>query len=76
MDIIKTLDWINVEPRVETMNEWWREKRVPAELTQARVVRRLKKGSAADSGHDRPISLLNSLYKVFAVIMRGDWRRK
>ena len=55
---------------LEVINKWWREKEVPLELTQARVVLLYKKGSTADLANYRPISLLNAIYKVVASILK------
>lgn len=50
---------------------WWEQLQVPAELLQAEVVSIFKKGNPALLDNYRPISLLTSLYKVYATILCG-----
>ena len=71
MDVIKTLDEIHLEGLTEILNDWWLNKKVPEEMTRAKVVLLFKKGPTADLGNYRPISLLNSIYKVMAAILKA-----
>ena len=52
------------------MNEWWEAGEIPEGLTDARVVHIFKKGRTSDFENYRPISLLNTFYKIFAAIMK------
>ena len=54
----------------ELMNEWWKNEKLEDEVLQARVVHIYKKGNTSDMANYRPISLLNSLYKIFACIIQ------
>ena len=51
-------------------------KTVPDELTRATVVLIHKKGSTAELKNYRPISLLNTLYKVFAAVLQRRMEKK
>ena len=53
-----------------TIQEWWATKEVPQDLTHAKVISLYKKGDPADPGNYRPISLLNTMYKIYAIILR------
>ena len=46
-------------------------KQLPKEVTRARIALLLKKGDAANHANYRPISLLNTLYKTFAMIFKN-----
>lgn len=52
------------------LNEWWIDEKLPEEQLRARVVLIYKKGDTKDLGNYRPISLLNSFYKIMAVILQ------
>ena len=54
---------------VDFCNECWRLKSVPKQWSQALVSLIYKKGDPSDCGNYRPICLLNSAYKVFAMIL-------
>eukprot|EP00969_Alexandrium_andersonii_P121030 5349459-Alexandrium_andersonii.AAC.1 len=69
-DVLKVLDSANIDGLTSMFNTWWMEEKIPSELTRAEVVLIHKKGSTADLGKYRPISLLNALYKVFAVLIK------
>ena len=55
---------------LDTLNKWWREEDIPEEELKARVVLIYKKGNTANQDNYRPISLLNSTYKIFAAILQ------
>ena len=52
------------------LNKCWQEERIPLDLEFAQVVTIFKKGNIQDPGNYRPISLLQSLYKIYAAIIQ------
>ncbi len=54
----------------EPLNQWWREEEIPEEELRARVVMIYKKGDTSKYENYRPISLLNTLYKIYAAIVQ------
>eukprot|EP00959_Pyramimonas_sp_CCMP1952_P018221 385938-Pyramimonas_sp.AAC.1 len=70
MEALKELDDVNLSKLVELLNEWWRSEAVPADVAKARVALIFKKGDASKLDNDRPISLLNSVYKLYAAILQ------
>ena len=55
---------------LDMLNEWWNQEEIPSEVLKARVVLIFKKGDSSKWENYRPISLLNSLYKLFAAILK------
>jgi len=55
---------------IKLLNEWWNNEDIPEEILQSRVVLIFKKGDTADLDNYRPISLLNSIYKLYAAIIK------
>ena len=54
-----------------TLNEWWNSEKVPAEQLRSRIVLIFKnKGSSNNIDNYRPISLTNSIHKIFAAIIQ------
>ena len=70
MEVFKEMDEENNEYVLEVINEWWEKDEVPEEETLARVVLIYKKGDASLCENYRPISLLNSMYKIIAARIR------
>ena len=68
--MVKALNAANRQILLDWVNEWWENEKVPAEILDARVALIFKKGNATDCGNYKPISLLNSSYKVFASILQ------
>ena len=69
MEIFKETNDDNLREVLKILNEWWRNEEVPESQLQARIVLIFKKGDSSDLDNFRPISLLNSLYKIFAAII-------
>ena len=61
------------EQRLELLklfNQWWLSATIPSESLTARVVLIYKKGDSSQFTNYRPISLLNSTYKIYASIIK------
>ena len=52
------------------INEWWEHEQIPDEAMNARVVLIYKKGDASLCENYRPISLLNTCYKLIAAAIQ------
>ena len=67
-----TTDWAkdlrgqNLEDLRTLINEWWISKHMPENIATARVVSLYKKGNPDLQENYRPISLLNTYYKIIA----------
>lgn len=68
-EVLQAFDGDNRERLRRTLDTWYRTKMVPAEATQAEVVTLFKKGNPKLFQNDRPVSLLSSLYKLYAAIL-------
>ena len=55
---------------MDLLNECWDKERLPTDFEEAHVITIYKKGDLENPGNYRPISLLNSLYKVYAAIIK------
>ena len=53
---------------LKLINEWWKEENMEPDMLRARVILIFKKGNTNRFENYRPISLLNTLYKIFATI--------
>ena len=71
VELYKWLDSRNRETLLSILNSWWVQGHVPIDLCEARVVPICKKGGVDDPSNYRPISLLNSLYKIFVSLVRS-----
>ena len=69
-EMIKALDKENRNIVLDFFNEWWWQEAVPEKLVQAVVVSLYKKGDPKKLENYRPISLLNAMYKLFAIICK------
>eukprot|EP00975_Prorocentrum_lima_P025186 5287368-Prorocentrum_lima.AAC.1 len=55
-------------PVVQLFNRWYNDSFVPPHITKARVVLLYKKGDSNKFENYRPISLLSTVYKLYAVL--------
>ena len=70
MEIFKEMDEENLEEILKLPNQWWKDEDIPTETLKARIVLIYKKGCTSSYENYRPISLPNSLYKIFAAILQ------
>lgn len=70
VELYKWLDSNNREKLLSILNHWWVHGHVPSEICEARVVPIYKQGGIDSPSNYRPISLLNSLYKIFVSLVR------
>ena len=52
------------------LNKWWNDEQIPEEALRAKVILIFKKGDSSNLENYRPISLLNTCYKIFAAILQ------
>ena len=52
------------------LNNWWETEAIDPAALRARVAHIYKKGNTSDLSNYRPISLLNTMYKLFAAIVQ------
>ena len=70
-ELIKHLNYVNEQALLDLLNECLRRERVPAEWKRAHIVTIFKgKGSPSDPASYRPISLLNTFYKIYAALLQ------
>ena len=70
-ELFKELDSTNRTALLKIMNEWWIDAdKISNDFWQARVVMLHKKGNTSDLNNYRPISLLTSIYKLYAAIIK------
>ena len=60
----------NLHHVLAILNAWWELESIPTDMLRARVVMMFKKGNVSDLGNYRRISLLTTIYKVFAAIVK------
>ena len=71
LEILKEMNDEEMEDIMTLLNEWWESESIPDEVTLARVVLIFKKGDTKDLKNYRPISLLNTLYEIFAAVLQA-----
>ena len=71
MELVKWLDNANRRALLDLINTWWESQTAPSALFLARVVPIFKKGDTDIAANYRPISLLNSFYKIYMVMIRA-----
>ena len=65
--------WMNDENKswfLRLINFWWNTQTAPDDLFRAKVIPLYKKGDTDDPSNYRPISLLNSIYKIYMILIR------
>ena len=67
-ELYKHLDEDNIKNLAQILNQMWTEEKVTTDFTQADVVSIYKKGNAELPQNYRPISLLNTSYKILTKI--------
>ena len=75
MDLIKIMTRRNLEIIFRLLSTWWREEKVPPELVEAIVASLYKKGDPTQQENNRPISLLNSIYKIYAGVVKMRFQK-
>ena len=75
-ELFKELRMRNHAELTRILNGWLAApEEIDAQLWQARVVLLFKKGSTEDMNNYRPIALLNTIYKIFASIIKTRLER-
>ncbi len=69
-DALKDLTEANQEHLLDLLNSRWEAGAVPDELPKANVASLYKNCNPRDQGKCRPISLLNSFYKIIAAVLK------
>ena len=69
-ELYKALDPENREILLSIFNTWNEEKKIDYEIAKALVVSIFKKGDTAILENYRPISLLNSSYKIYSAMIK------
>ena len=70
MELFKWMDTTNRATILQVINQWWTKKSAPDDIFLARVVSIYKKGDSDLPENYRPISLLNSIYKLYMIMIR------
>jgi len=70
MGIFNELGDTPLKRLLDELSRWWIEEQIPKEQLQARIVLIFEKGDTSKLDNYRPISLLNSTYKIFAAIIQ------
>ena len=69
-ELLKELKEDNVKEIQKLFKQWWEHENIDTEELKARVALIYKKGDTNKFDNYRPISLLNTLYKIFAAIVQ------
>ena len=68
--MLRLLQTANLEPIRQMFEQWWLKKEIPDSILHALVVSIFKKGNPALLENYRPLSLLDSFYKLYAGILK------
>ena len=71
MEFFKWLDESNLGRVLELLNFWWENNIFPEDKLKAYVASIYKKGDPKQQGNYRPISLLSSIYKIYAAMLQS-----
>lgn len=71
VEFFKELDDEGMTQLLEIINQWWVTEEIDDEIMKARVVLIFKKGGRENLANYRPISLLNTMYKLIAGIIQN-----
>ena len=69
-ELLKELRAENLEEIRKLFEDWWNHEDIDNEELKASVVLIYKKGDTNNFENYRPISLLNTLYKIFAAVLQ------
>jgi len=69
-ELFKNLDGVNRRDLLNLFREWWTKEEIPKETLKSRVVFIRKKGDTSNLNNYRPISLSNTIYKIYARILQ------
>ena len=70
MEIFKEMDDESLRRVLGILNQWWQQEKIePEDALFARVVLLYKKGDTSNMDNYHPVSLLNTIYKIFAAIV-------
>ena len=70
-ELIKALKEEGREQLLILLNKWHENKKINPELAKATVVSIFKKGDTAKLENYRPISLLNTIYKIYSALIKN-----
>jgi hypothetical protein len=70
-EVFKEMDKENREEIRKLINKWWHEEEIPEDTLRARIALILKKGDTSKLANYRPISLLNTIYKIYTSIIQN-----
>ena len=62
MELFKEMPTEELEELLATLNRWWRDENMPADILKARVVLIFKKGDTSKFENYRPMSSVNAAY--------------
>ena len=71
IELFKLMDDENLEWLTDILNEWWNDGDCPHESLKEFVTSIYKKGDPKKQSNYRPISLLNSIYKLYAAVLKA-----
>jgi len=71
MEMFKLLDDENLQWVADILNKLWLNGECPSNVLKAFVASIYKKGDPKQQSNYRPISLLNSIYKIYAALLKG-----
>ena len=71
MELFKRMNKQNRARILDIVNGWWSTSQIPEDACLGRVVPLYKKGDTYLPSNYRPISLLNSVYKIYMCLIRN-----